>query len=143
MLAGLTIAEIPKPIQPRLAREIAEFTLTELSRSDDYQDEELALEMHYMQEGVTVAGFTEGATIIASGIMVPDEVSKAAEIRAVVTAEQYRKLGVGREVLAILEERGRELGMETAEIFALEGSERFYWRQGYRTQDGQNYLKKL
>lgn len=89
-----------------------------------------------------------GDEVIGTGRLVPGTVSvdnvlttgPVSTIGRMAVAEAARNEGVGALVLALLEQRARERGVEVVELHAQTGARRFYDRAGY-TPLGEVYLE--
>lgn len=89
-----------------------------------------------------------GDTVVATGRLVPGTVSvdnvltpgPVSTVGRMAVAESERGEGIGALVLALLEQRARERGVEVVELHAQVTARRFYDRAGY-TPVGEVYLE--
>jgi len=73
------------------------------------EDDLLAIEEVYLTEGEFLVGLEDGR-LVAMGAIRPGEQAGTAEVKRVRVAEDSRRKGFGRQMMAGLEARARELG---------------------------------
>jgi predicted GNAT family N-acyltransferase len=89
-----------------------------------------------------------GDAVVGTGRLVPGTVSvdnrltpgPVSTIGRMAVADSERNAGVGALLLALLEQRARERGVEVVELHAQIGARRFYDRAGYQPE-GDVYLE--
>jgi ribosomal protein S18 acetylase RimI-like enzyme len=89
----------------------------------------------------------EGDTVVAGGVYrldTPDGVLTADLLDLAVTADYQRQgLGLGREVLGLLEDRARKAGAARMTVYSLWSAQGFYKKLDYRLVGQFEFAKTL
>lgn len=78
--------------------------------------------------------------VIGTGRLLPDADGKGPHIGRMAVAAEWRRSGVGGQVLGFLEEQARALGFRRVTLHAQEYVKGFYARHGYR-EAGEMFLE--
>lgn len=143
-LHGLPIVEMQKSTEnPNLAREAA--LLSMQLRGKDYRPEawEIRERVTHIDSMVTVVA-TDGEEVAAIGTLgIPEPPTTSGEINILVVALGYRGAGLGRDIIALLEEKAQEKGLQKIQVQSSYEAKDFYRHLGYRLIAGADFVKTL
>jgi GNAT superfamily N-acetyltransferase len=147
MLYPISLTEIPKStVDPDLACQAALLVFNELGDNPNPSEWEMDAQLAYMDAMTTVAAIND-ETVVATGTLgIPEPAEKTVGyIMDLAVALDYRKIGLGRDVVGLIERKAKEVGVRRLQVFSLMSARGFYERIGYRGNigDAGDYVKFL
>lgn len=149
MTADITTAEIPKPIDPDMAHNVAVFLLREAHQirypePNERDGDIFQRTLTQLAKDITVAAFSPDQEILGVGILRPDHKDFGATLIDIAVHSYHRREGIGSRVLSEVERLAAEAGHETLSLLPMYGTFRFYHENGYSpTGNDDMYAKAL